>query len=416
MIQRILGSAAPLALLLAAAGAAAQTSPWYVGASQTVTHESNLYRLGDGVATPAGISKSDLVSSTALLAGLDQPVGRQRVYADLTLRASRYRENGDLDNDGHSLRAGIDWETIGRLSGTVEVSADRRLARFDTDTEIGVQTRRNVEDDTRFFAEAKLGVVTEYTAVVSLEHRERKFSAPEYDRRENRQTTGTASLRWRPQGGTMLGVGLRHTEGRYPRFDTGDDGAFVADNYTRDGVDLLGSYESGGASRYEARVTLGRTRFDINSQRDTSGATGQASWTWRPGGRLSTITRLVRDTGQDAYVSGSPLIDGVIDTSRTTTTLSLGARYEFSAKIQLRADLAYARRDLVRTLPPTALISADARGRDNTTQLSLGATWTPTRALVIGCDAGHETRSADGVLSLPYSADRLGCYAQFFLR
>ena len=151
---------APLCLLLFTGAAVAQTSPWYIGASQTFTQESNLYRLADGAATPDGVSKADLISSTALLAGLDQPLGRQRVYGSATLRSSKFRDNKDLDNEGYALRAGLDWETVNRLSGTLEASAERSLARFNTDTELGVQTRRNIEDQTRLLAEARVGVVT----------------------------------------------------------------------------------------------------------------------------------------------------------------------------------------------------------------------------------------------------------------
>lgn len=405
----------PLLALLAAASATAQTSPWYVGASQTFTHESNLYRLADGVAAPAGISKSDLVGSTALLAGLDQPIGRQRLYGTATLRSNRYRDNTDLDNEGYALRAGVDWETVGRLSGNIDLSADRSLARFDTDTDLGVQTRRNVQDSQRLFTEARLGVVTEYTALASLEHREVRYSAAEYDRREYRQTTATAGFRWRPQGGTMLGLGLRRTEGLYPRFRAQAGGGFESDDYTRDGLDLLGSYESGGAHRFDARLTLGRTDYARDNARDISGATGYATWTFRPGGRLSLNTRLARDIGQDAYFSGSPFVNGVVDNSRTTTSLRLGADYALSAKVQLRANLTHAQRDLARTLPPDAIF-ADSSGSDHTTELSLGATWEPTRSLVFGCDVGHEKRSASGDLSLPYTASRFGCFGQVFLR
>ncbi len=407
---------APAAVLLAAAGAQAQTSPWYVGAAQTFTHESNLYRLADGAATPPGLSRSDLISSTALLAGLDQPVGRQRLFGSATLRANRFADNRDLNNEGYALRAGLDWATVNRLSGTLEASAERSLARFDTDTEIGAQTGRNIEDNTRLFAEARVGVVTAYTAEVSLEHRDRRFSAAAYDRRENRQTTATAGLRWRPQGSTTLGLGLRHTDGRYPRFRTLDSGGFEADRYTRDGLDLIAGWESGGATRLDARITLGRTRYDQNDARDVSGATGFVAGTWRPGGRLSLTARLAHDIGQDAFFSGSPFIDGVVDTSRTTTSARLVADYALSAKLRLRTTLSLAQRDLVQTLPPSALFPGNLRGRDDTTELSLGATWEPTRSLVFGCDLGHEKRSASGDLSLPYSANRAGCYGQVFLR
>jgi len=405
-----------LSVLLAAGAASAQTSPWYIGAAQTFTQESNLYRLADGAPTPAGVSKSDLVSSTALLGGLDQPIGRQRVYGSATLRSNRYQDNRDLNNESYALKAGLDWETVNRLSGSLEASADRSLARFNSDTEVGVLTQRNIEDNGSLRAVARLGVVTAYTAELSLEHRQRDFSAPEYARRENRQTTAATALRWRPQGGTMLGVGLRRTDGRYPHFRIQEDGGVLADRYMRDGLDLLAEWESGGASSLNARITLGRTRHDRNEARDISGATGFMAWTWRPGGHLSLTARLARDTGQDAFYSGSPFVDGVVDVSRTVTTARLAADYILSAKLQLRAALTHARRDLVQTLPPSASFPGDARGHDNTSELSLGASWTPTRALVFGCDLGHESRSASGDLSVPYSASRVACYAQAYLR
>lgn len=406
----------PLLLLcLASAPATAQTSPWYVGGAVTLTHENNLYRLADGAAAPPGLSKADLVTSTALLAGLDQPIGRQRLYGSATLRADRYRDNGNLDNDGYALRTGLDWSTVGRLSGNLDLSADRNLARFDTDTQISTSSRRNVEDKHRVFAEARLGVVTAYTLQASVEYRERRFSAPEYDPRESQQTTLAASLRWRPRGGLMLGAGMRTTDGRLPRFGTAPGGGVVAQDYRRDGLDLLGALETGGSSRLDGRVTLGRTRYDQTSARDFSGATGYLAWTWQPGGRLVLDTRLARDSGQDVFFSGDPLFGGLVDDSKTTTALSVGARYALGAKLQLRARLGYTTRDLVRTIPD-ALIPTDARGRDHTTELSLGATWEPTRSLVFGCDLAHESRSASGALSLPYSAGRAGCFAQAFLR
>lgn len=406
----------PLLALLITGGAAAQTSPWYIGASQTVTHESNLYRLADGAPVPAGYSKSDLVSSTALLAGFDQPISRQRVYANATLRASQYKNNDIQDNEGYALRAGLDWETVNRLSGTLSLNSSRDLARFDSSDSAAAITQRNIVRNNSVTASARLGVVTTYTAEASLEHRRLDYSAASYADDENRQTTGTLGLRWWPSGKNYFGVGLRYTDGEYPRFEDLGGGAYRADTYTRTGVDLSGEFEVGGASRIVGRVTLGRTTYDEATQRDLSGATGFVAFIWNPGPKLRLEARLTRDTGQDSYFVDSPFIVGTVDTSRVTNRLGLRANYEATAKIKLTAGLSYANRDLVRTLPAGAPIPGDATGRDNTTEFTLGGTWEPTRSLVFGCDLGLEKRSASGDLSLPYSANRFGCYGQVFLR
>ena len=413
----LLNLAAVIASAVAFAGQAnAQANPWYIGAAQTLTHESNLYRLADGQTTPDGVSKSDLVSSTALLAGLDQTISRQRLYGTVTLRANKFQDNDVLDNEGYSLRAGVDWATINRLSGNVDLSANRNLARFDTDTQTGLLTQQNTESSQRVSGTVRLGVVTQYTAEASVQYSEVDYSAPEYDARENRQTTATLGMRWRPGGSNVFGTGLRHTSGKYPRFQALAEGGFLADTYTRTGIDFFANVEVGGASRIDTRLTLGSTKYDDATQRDSSGLTGFVAWIWQPGAKLRLDTRLTRDTGQNSYFSGSPFIDGAVDNSRTTTSLRLRADYQATAKIRLNAGLTHARRDLVRTVPPNPLIPVNASGQDNTTELTLGATWEPTRSLVFGCDLGHEQRSASGELSLPYSASRLGCYGQVFLR
>jgi hypothetical protein len=401
-----------LSLTLAVAcGAHAQTSPWYVGAAQTFTHESNLYRLADGADTTLVRSKSDTISSTALLAGLDQPIGRQRLYGTVSLRNNRFQDNDTLDNESYALRAGVDWETIHRLSGNIDLSTNRSLAQFDSAATGSVLTERNIERSDSASATVRLGVVTQYTAEASIEHRQVDYSASAYDRRENRQTTATAGLRWRPGGSTVFGTGLRHTRGEYPRFLRLADGSYLADNYTRTGLDLIANVEVGGASRIDSRLTLGRTRYDEATERDTSGVTGFVAWDWRPGAKLRLVTRLARDVGQDSFVFGAEGIDGSVDTSRTTTSLRLSADYEATAKIRVNASVTQARRDLVSTLP-----GATVSGDDDTTVFALGATWEPTRSLVFGCDLGHEKRSASGGLSDPYSANRFGCYGQIFLR
>ncbi len=402
-----------LPLLLAAGAAAAQSSPWYVGAALTLAHEDNLYRLADGAPTPPGISKSDLSTTASLLAGLDQPFGRQRLYGDLNLRSSRFQDNRNLDYEGYGLRAGLDWSTAGRLSGNVDLRADRNL-RFSNGTEDGGQGERNIENSHQLGLALRLGVVTAYTAELNLQHREVDYSAAAFDARDNRQTTAAVGLRWRPRAGAALNAGLRHVRGIYPRIGTAQDPR--ADRYTRQGLDLGANLELGGASSLDLRANIGRTRYDESTQRGFSGVTGAATWAWQPTGKLRLVTRLLRDTGQDASYDGSNLVAGIVDYSRTTTTLSLRADYRPTAKIGVYASLAHGERDLVRTLPASALIPADASDSDRLLEATIGANWEPTRSLVFGCDLGRERRSGGGTLSLPYTAGRFGCYGQVFLR
>ena len=106
-------------LALACTAAMAQSSPYYIGVAQTLAHNSNLVALRDNQPVPAGLSKSDTVSSTALVAGIDQPFGRQRLTGTANLSSNRYSRNSEFNSSGYALRLGLDWQTIERLSGRV---------------------------------------------------------------------------------------------------------------------------------------------------------------------------------------------------------------------------------------------------------------------------------------------------------
>ena len=90
-------------------------APYYLGVSQGFTHESNVFRSPNG--------SSDTYSSTSLLGGFDQPIGRQRLFGTASVSANRYFKQSELDNTSYALNAGLDWETINKLSGNVNASA-----------------------------------------------------------------------------------------------------------------------------------------------------------------------------------------------------------------------------------------------------------------------------------------------------
>jgi hypothetical protein len=66
--------------------------PYSMSLSQSVTRESNLLRVEEGQAVPDTLSRSDTVWTSTLQGGIDQPIGRQRVFGNASLRHSRFGE------------------------------------------------------------------------------------------------------------------------------------------------------------------------------------------------------------------------------------------------------------------------------------------------------------------------------------
>ena len=407
-----------LASLMGQTGlASAQASPYSLGVSQTFTHDSNLLRLSDGQAVPAGYSRADTVSTTALIAGLDQGIGRQRVYANATLRANRLSKNSIYDNEGYALAAGLDWSTVNRLSGSLSASANRSLGTLNSE-EIGLVTRKNLETSEQLNAGFRLGLVTQYSAELNLGHRRVRNSLEQRNvqARNFQQDTASLGLRWQPSALTRLGVALRVTQGSFPKFDVAANGSFIEDSFERQDIDLTARYQPTGLSAFDLRISLGDTSYDRSSQRDFSGVTGAFSWTWQATGKLRLVTRLNRDTGQESYAVQIFNVAGTSDYSRITTTLALQADYQVSAKIAVTASVSAFDRELVRTLPPNLFFPTDARGTERGQVISLGARWAPLRSTLVGCEASADRRNGSGQLAADLRADRFGCYAQFSLQ
>jgi len=399
----------------AAAAAQAETSPYYIGASQSFSHSSNLLRLGDDEPVPAGLSKADTVSSTSLLAGLDQPIGRQRLYGNVTLRANRLSNNDIYNNESYALTAGLDWATVEHISGSLKATANRNLAAFNAD-EIGLLQKKNLETTQQVDAAFRIGVVTEWTAEAMFGGRSVDYSADEFQSREFRQDSASLGLRWRPSDATTLGLAVRQTKGRYPKFRSLPDGSFEDDRFDSRNVDLTGTIAPSAISTFSTRLSFGKTDYEVATQRSYSGVTGLLRWEWKPTGKLSFDTRLTRDPSQSSYFFDSRVSDSTVEYSRITTALSMRADYAVSAKIGLNSTLAYSRRSLARTVPTTSG-SEELTGQDRSTRLAFGATWVPTRSLQFGCDLAQDRRSTNSTeLSSAYSDTTVSCFGQVTLQ
>jgi hypothetical protein len=403
---------APLALAAAALlvpAARAEPNPYYLGVSAGYTHESNLFRSTQAT--------SDSFWSAGLLAGLDQPIGRQRLYANANVRSNTFQDQEQLDNVSYGLNAGIDWETINKLSGTLSVFSNRSLANFSPGL-VQANSAKNLETTNQLLAKVQYGGAGLLSVDGGAIWRRLDYTDPSYVGANFEQTTVFAGLKARPSGGLTLGVALRATRGEYPD---------IAVDYDRNDVDLTAVWVPTGLSTLNARLSYGKQKNKSANgatplsveQRDFSGATGFLGWDYKPTGKLSLRTTVSRDTGTETSFlrlsEEAPNLIAFGDVSRLTTALSFVARYEATAKIVANAGVLVQRRTLSDLFLPTPGVS-DERGRDRFGRVWFGLTWAPTLHWQLGCNVAHEKRTETGGLAVPYSANSAGCSLQYVIR
>lgn len=369
--------------------------PWYVGVTQDFSYDSNVL----GTSTD---EIDDTISTTSLRGGLNQRLGRQRLRADAELSHQRYKDLTERNNNGYRVGATLDWETIERLSGSLALRSQRRQTSFSV-AGITPVSLSNIERSDDLAFRARLGVVTMLGFELGLGHRRVEFSAPEYASREYKQNNASFGIVYRPSSILSLSTGVSGADTRYLAPATGQT---ERDRSERRDVYVAANWVPTGASTVDARLSFGKTEYDLATTADFEGVTGALTWSWRPGGRLSTTTILSRESGQESGFLPSPddsSATTATDFARVTNRIRVGARYELTGKTDLSAGIGYARRAF--TDPATG-----AGGRDNNTTVALGVRWAATRILTFGCDVSRETRRASGAGSSDLDNDRFGCF------
>lgn len=401
------------ALLVAAAGhqaASAQASdpnPYYIGVSQSFTRDSNLGRVPSNFAT-----SSEMVSSTGLYAGINQPFGRQRLRVDGAVTSNRYSESNALNNTGYGLNAALDWSTIERLSGTLGYANNQSLASFFSPfTPLG--TDRNVKTTEELSAKFLLGGVTILSFTGELSHRKIGNSAAAYLNQEFNQNAGSLGVRYRVSGALDTGIALRMTRGTYPNFQA-IPGGFLGDDLNRRDVDLTASWVPTGLTTISTRLSLSKQTHSVAAVRDFSGATGSISIQHKPAGRLSYSASISRDTGtENSFITQlgprGVRIESLSDNSQISTTAQFTANYEITAKIQANATA----RLLNSQVGTSGLPSS---GTNTTSGIDLGLSYAPFRNLLIGATLGFEQRNTTSTLSSGYRSNTMGVSARYSLQ
>lgn len=402
----------PALRLFALAGAAAASvgvkaqsvpnpdRPWFVSLGQEIEHHSNATQ------APRGQEASDTVYTTTLSGGLNARFGRQRAYVNASTAYSTYQKTEGLNQPGYTLNAGLDWQTIGNLSGALTVAAGRRQSDFTTISTVALKNRETYDE---LGARVLWGGVGLLGVEGTVGTRRLRFSAPEFSAREYDQGGISAGVVYRPSSLLALGAGvsLQNTDYDVPLF-----GQTVPESNERRDIYLRADWTASGASVIGGRVNIGKIDYVRPNADDFRGLTGSVFWNWRPTGRTSVSTNLSRDSGQESgfqrLTTGQRVRLTATDFSRITNLAAVTVNYELTGKIMMLGTANYARRSLDDALTGT-------RGSDNTTTMTLGARWVATRVVSLTCTLGYESRSSSSTVSYSYRDNTVGCLGQVTL-
>jgi hypothetical protein len=393
-------------------------NPYYLGVSQAFTYDSNVYRVPDG--------KADAYSSTSLLGGFDQAIGRQRVFGRAIVSGNRYQDEKPLDNVSYAISGGADLATIENISGGLYVRFDQNLA--DSGAYGGVPiAQKNIAQTETVDVRLRWGGPSLLTLEGGFEYSRLDYSAPTYVTSETRQKTGTVTLYYRPGGPLRLGLGYRQSETDRPKAVLDTSGNFQPNTLTGKNVDLLVDYALSGLLDANARLSYTKQTNSSAAGADISGWTGHLGLAWQATAKTSFNLRASREAGFDTIpfttyavidTGSSPVVQAVTayyENSQVTDSVVLGVAYSATAKISASATLRYSKSKLF----TRGTLAGTAPGQDvfdTIRSAHIGANYAITRSWSAACSVAHESRDVTGPLPFSYTTNIVGCTASFTFR
>jgi len=410
----------PLCLCLAAGSARAELEPFSFGASETLAHQSNLGHTDSSKTR----SVSDWLSTTELSAGLNEPVGRDKLVGSAAVDFNRYKHSHALNSTGYQAAAEFDWNTIGDLSGAFGADSRRRQYFYGDTAEFSFGNAtptttlvKNLQTDNHAFARIMLGGESRWAIFGGGDVNRRNFSNDTFRPNDERQWSTNLGTRYSTSPDLSFGVTGNYVRGDYPQGSITQ----TQSNFNSKSVSATTKWQVSGNTRMDG--SLGYTSYYSDAFGINGGtrhfANGSLNWVWTPPAHLSFTLLLKRSADADTPAMGSSQVLGASSLNGTSinTIARLGSVYAFTPKTSLEGSAEYSEHkyeDLMTGRLDLNLSPVTVSGSTRTSRFFLTAHFKPTRTTDLSCGGGRETRHADASLqgqAASYNDNYLQCVA-----
>ena len=361
---------------LAFATAHSETSPYYLGANGGVSHDSNIFR---SETDPAG----DTTWSGGLVAGFDQPIGRQRIFANGAVSDNRHVRFSRLDDISYNLSAGADWATIERLSGSVRLASSSGLADYGL-ADAPQTTEKNILRTQQLMATAAWDLHSQFNLEASLEHDSLDYSTETYRTLDTRQNVLGLDMRYGAELGWSAAMGGRITRGVTPFFQVRPE-EFEPDEVQRQDLDLLSIGYHSPKTSITARVSHSHETHTQSVQPGFSGFTGSIFIDYAPTSKVHLSVSASRDTGTATTFLRFAAASLNVDASEVSNQFYASATFAVAPKVNLGLVTRYNRGENS---------SPFGTSRNSNGAYVLQASYEPRPALRFSCSIDREIRAS----------------------
>ena len=385
--HRFTAVSAVFAALIAIIGSdpvfAADGDPLEISVFTSLQHDSNLFRLADGVSPGGDGSRSATTWTGGAGLRVDKSYSLQRLSLAATVSRYHYDPYSNLDFTGYTLAASYAWSLTPSLTGNLIYNRRKLPSDF---ADVGYEQRpnpaqgedRRLDVDWRAFA-----MVHPRLSVFEIKN---TSDRPVFQRENANATSVELSLIYTARSGNKLEAYGRRASGNYTDLDR-VDALLIDPQFTEREFGLRGDWKLSDLTRLDGSIgSLDRTH-DSFSVRNFNGAVGRLGFVYTPSGKTE-----VRFSGSRSLRSSQTAINSYF----VEEIYSIAPAWRPTEKITITPSYTWSNRDFKGAPSPvTALLHTDTRIG------ALQLDWAALRSLGLSL-AIFDARRSSNAASLQY--------------
>jgi hypothetical protein len=369
----------------AQADANAEKRPLSISFGQTISQDSNVFRLSDSASVPSvygNSSKSDIISRTYGAVSYDNIISKQQIQlrADLDLR--RYNTYSQLNRNIYGLSAAWNGNIDRSIYGAANIGYSSTATEFFDQTGLS----NNQIKTQQLGATLGYRFTPTWSAFTRFDLVNRNNSALSLRTSDSDSLTFEMGARFEPESGLSgeLSVRKRSVDYVNPQIVpiSGTPTSF-SNSFVSDQVVAKVGYSPNAISSFTGQIGATKLNFDQLTQRNTSGYLANLKYAYRFSDALNLGATLSKDVANDAVSFSSPI---------TVTRMVLDANWRPTGRISIGASHDNTKRDF--SSDPSVIAGTNLLKSDRIQSTTVAGRYELLRTVFFTTSITRQSRSA----------------------
>ncbi len=344
--------------------------------------DSNFLRLSDSfdsVSLSGKADTSEFIKKVSAGFDMDWEISRQHIVVKANVNQNWFQNFTSLDYLGWNTQAQWNWQMGNNLNGEIGYTNIESLGSFDYLNRLV----SNLQNSQRYFANAGYLFHPNGKIKFGVFRTENRFDDKSRQINDNIEDNAELNLQYLSPTGSILGLRLIATDGRYPQRQLTVNG-YQDNAYTRMNYAVTWDWIASRKTHIDGLIGYTQQRYEHFSIRDFADIIGKLDFNWQASDKMLLKLSVKRDINQYIDLSSNFLLRQGVWFDPT---------WQYSPKIVLTLPMSYQQQEFLGTLG-TSGVGSEQR-KDNVGSVGFNLMYHPLDNINLGAMLNYEKRDSN---------------------